>query len=134
MSQQLSSSLHHPLLTFSSYEGNSQAPGYNQPPSGGQSGGGYGSSGGQSGGYGGSGSHQQPSQHGGGHYNQPPSYSSPPPQSYSQQSQYSQGGGEERFTLTWSHQDLQGRAREITAQENLCKNRGDVQKVCQPLK
>lgn len=82
------------LHTINSYEGNSQAPGYNQPSSGVQSGGGYGSSGGQTGGYGGSGCHQQPSQHGGGHYNQPTSYNSPS-QSYSQQSQYSQGGGEE---------------------------------------
>lgn len=80
-------------LSNHSYESSSQASGYNQPPSGGHSGGGYGSSGGQAGGYGGSGSHQQPSQHGGGHYNQPPSYNSPPPQSYSQQSQYGQGGG-----------------------------------------
>ncbi len=94
-SQVLSSFFHASLLsTFNRYEGNSQAPGYNQPPSGGQSGGGYGSSGGQTGGYGGSGSHLQPSQHGGGHYNQPTSYNSPPPQSYSQQSQYGQGGGE----------------------------------------
>lgn len=86
------------LHPFNSYESSSQAPGYNQPPSGGHSGGGYSSSGGQAGSYGGSGSHQQPSQHGGGHYNQPPSYNSPPPQSYSQQSQYGQGGGK-----AWVH-------------------------------
>ncbi|XP_019906719.1 RNA-binding protein FUS isoform X2 [Esox lucius] len=82
-----------------SYGNNSQPPSYGQqlPQSGGgasygsQSGGGYGGSGGgQSGAYGGGGGQQQP---GGAPYSQAPSYSSPPPQSYGQQSKYSQGAG-----------------------------------------
>lgn len=82
-----------------SYDSSSQSPGYSQPPSSGHSGGGYGGSGAQTGGYGGSGSHQQPSQPGRGHYNQPPSYSSPPPQSFSQQSHYGQGGVQPMLNL-----------------------------------
>lgn len=97
-----------PFSCFSNYGNSSQSPGYGQQQqqksgggygsqsggygsSGGQSGA-YGGSGGQSGGYGGSGGQQQSSPHGGGAYNPPSNYSSPPPQSYGQQSQYGQGG------------------------------------------
>uniref|UniRef100_A0A1A8CGS0 Fusion (Involved in t(12,16) in malignant liposarcoma) n=1 Tax=Nothobranchius kadleci TaxID=1051664 RepID=A0A1A8CGS0_NOTKA len=77
-----------PPPSSAGYEGNSQTHGYNKPSSG-RGGGGYGS---PTGGYGES-EGRQPPQHAGGPYNHPPGFNSPPPPSYSQQSQYGLGGG-----------------------------------------
>lgn len=88
----LSSSAH-------SYSSVSQAPGYGQQQRGGGYRGpspsrGYSGAGCPSGGYRGSGGQHHSSQHSGSLYSHPPGYSSSPPHSYSQQSQYGPGPGQ----------------------------------------